>query len=176
MDVNSYTTWRNVAIAVIAIVFIVIKLSPSNEESNSASTTDSTSSSVTSPTFGVGKWEGQENSEWDSNWSYTYELTLYNDGTAECIVTNHGPSGDDKEYAIGHWRKKSASFADRKYFWTEVKTSAGRRAHLFYVDNVGNAYHPFGRDVWQAIRDDKPAFTFRKISTDYNLRDYTDIE
>lgn len=163
MDVNSYTTWRNVAIAVIAIVFIVIKLSPSNEESNSASTTDSTSSSVTSPTFGVGKWEGQENSEWDSNWSYTYELTLYNDGTAECIVTNHGPSGDDKEYAIGHWRKKSASFADRKYFWTEVKTSAGRRAHLFYVDNVGNAYHPFGRDVWQAIRDDKPAFTFRKI-------------
>lgn len=38
MDFSSYKTWRNIIIAVIAIIFIVTKFSPTNEESNSYST------------------------------------------------------------------------------------------------------------------------------------------
>lgn len=38
MDFRSYKTWRNIIIAVIAVIFIVTKFSPTNEESNSYST------------------------------------------------------------------------------------------------------------------------------------------
>ena len=38
MDFSSYKTWRNIIIAVIAVIFIVTKFSPTNEESNSYST------------------------------------------------------------------------------------------------------------------------------------------
>lgn len=138
----------------LSILVILISCSCGNQN---------TSNTTTSTAFGVGKWKGHEVSIWDSNWSYTYELNLYNDGTAECTVTNHGPVGDNQEYGIGHWNRKNASFADRKYFWTEVEIKAGKRVHCFYVDYAGNAYQPFGRDVWQAIRDDKPAYTFQKI-------------
>lgn len=41
MDFSSYKTWRNIAIAVIAIIFFIIKLSPSNEDVNSHSNSDS---------------------------------------------------------------------------------------------------------------------------------------
>lgn len=135
--------------------------------------------------FGVGRWKGYETSIWDSNWSYTYELTLYKDETAECSIINHGPSGDNKEYGTGNWSTESYSFADKKYFWTEVEIKAGRQLHYFYVDKLGNVFHPFGREVWQAVRDDKPAFKFQRMySTEtaveknddsYNITN-TDIE
>lgn len=113
--------------------------------------------------FGVGKWKGHEVSQWDPNWSYTYELTIYNDGTAECQITNHGPAGDKIEYGYGSWYKESESFADRQYNWTHVKIKAGRMEHSFYVDNAGNVYLPYGREIWQAMRESKPAYTFRRI-------------
>lgn len=159
-------TWEKVVciiLSICAVCHFLTRLCSSEQITSSSYGNSKTSSSITSTSFGVGKWEGHEGSVWDANWSYTYELSLYNDGTAEGIITNHGPAGEDKEQARGHWSRKNASFADKMYHWTEVKITAGKRLHCFYVDNAGNAYAPFGRHVWEAIRDDKPSYTFRKI-------------
>ena len=112
--------------------------------------------------FGVGSWIGSEVSVWDSKWSYTYSITLYNDGTAEGTIIDHGPSGDIRNYGTGRWCRDNASFADKKYYWTDVLIETGNMRHRFYVDPTGGVYAPFGRPVWQALRDDEPVFTFRR--------------
>ena len=115
---------------------------------------------VASTAFGVGTWQGYSVSIWDSNWSYSYEITLYNDGSAEGTIIDHGPAGDTRRYGIGRWHRSSASFGDKRYFWTDVLIDDGDMEHRFYVDSQGGVYAPFGRPVWQAMRDDSPIFRF----------------
>jgi len=127
----SLTKWWGILLIVMGVIWVVGLFNSGGESSNDQG----------SNSFAGSTWTLKSASDDDTK---TYELKLYNDGTA---------SFSGRGMNEGTWSKKSGSNADRKFDWIELNISGMGTIYMdVSSDNTCALYLSMGMDAIERLR------------------------